>query len=254
MAKTATADPDVTEQDVTRAEQEAAEAVALVDALEDRVRDGDDAVTPDQIEQARSLGRFARLRAEATARKAEKAKERARLQALDQARAEIRDRMADRAAGMTAVDQALTAVSKAVEKFIVTAEAHNAWHTEMRQRIRELAAVDPHSSRGGDREAQLAFADPDQRSAKPGYVAIDGQIIEEALTGDLLAAAVYLAAREHRDPRPGSPGGLPVQGGYGSVENVLTYGTLSDPPAYHAQMRERLAEQANAARDLAKKQ
>ncbi|AYF31470.1 hypothetical protein CSH63_29295 [Micromonospora tulbaghiae] len=246
MTSTTEAEPDVTDDDVTRAEREATEAAELVDALEDRVRDGDDSVTPDQIEQARSLGRFARLRAQATARKAERTKERQRRQALEQARTEIRQRMADEAGGLADVDKALTDVSEAVERFITLAEAHNAWHAEMRQRIRDLAGVDPHSTRGGDREAQLAFADPER--TVPGYVALDGQLIHEALTGDLLAAAIYLTARKHRDPHPGSPGGLPVQGGYSSVETVLTFGALTDPDGFHTQMRQQLAEQAAQAR------
>jgi DNA-directed RNA polymerase subunit F len=81
----------VTDADVASAEREASEAAALVNALEERVRDGDESITVEQIEQARSLGRFARLRAEATARKVERAKQRARRQLVDQARARILD-------------------------------------------------------------------------------------------------------------------------------------------------------------------
>lgn len=55
---------------VSDAEQEAAEADALIEALEERVREGDDTVTPDQIEAQRGVSRFARLRADAARRKA----------------------------------------------------------------------------------------------------------------------------------------------------------------------------------------
>ncbi|GGK59944.1 hypothetical protein Ppa06_26330 [Planomonospora parontospora subsp. parontospora] len=79
----------VNEQDVQQAEQEAAEAEQLVDALEKRVIDGDEDITVEQITSQRELGRFARLRAQATARKAERARRAARLKALDELRAEI---------------------------------------------------------------------------------------------------------------------------------------------------------------------
>lgn len=63
------------EQIIATAEQETAEAEQLVTALEDRVMDGDDTVTPAQIEEARGLRRFAQLRREAAAKKAAKAKQ-----------------------------------------------------------------------------------------------------------------------------------------------------------------------------------
>lgn len=78
-----------TEADVRQAEQEANEAEALVNALEERVIDGDEDITPDQIASQRELGRFARLRAQATARKAERARRAARLKELNTLRAEI---------------------------------------------------------------------------------------------------------------------------------------------------------------------
>ncbi|MFE5827535.1 hypothetical protein ACFQ7B_38075 [Streptomyces erythrochromogenes] len=59
--------------EVTSAEQEAAEAEQLLDALEEAVRDGNPEVTPQQLAEQRELGRFARLRAEAARRKADRA-------------------------------------------------------------------------------------------------------------------------------------------------------------------------------------
>ncbi|MER6361554.1 hypothetical protein [Kitasatospora sp. NPDC001527] len=56
------------------ADQEVTEAEQLLAALEDRVRDGDDTVTAEQVEEARGLRRFAQLRREAAQRKAEKAR------------------------------------------------------------------------------------------------------------------------------------------------------------------------------------
>jgi hypothetical protein len=79
----------VTEADVEAAEQEAADAEAEVNALEERVLAGDESVTADAIEKQRGLSRFAKLLAQRTARKAERAKQAARLKACDALRQEI---------------------------------------------------------------------------------------------------------------------------------------------------------------------
>ncbi|MFD9905886.1 hypothetical protein [Streptomyces sp. NPDC059063] len=70
---TTTADRPEAAPAVVQAEQHAAEAEQTLAAMEERVRDGDEDVTPAQLAEARELGRFARLRAEAAARKAERA-------------------------------------------------------------------------------------------------------------------------------------------------------------------------------------
>jgi len=64
---------------VAAADAAAKEAQELVTELEQKVINGDESVTPDQIVAQESLGRFARLRAAATRRKADAAKEAARL-------------------------------------------------------------------------------------------------------------------------------------------------------------------------------
>jgi hypothetical protein len=51
--------------------QEVADAEALHQALEDRILDGDESVTPDELTQARGLMRFASLRKAAAERRAE---------------------------------------------------------------------------------------------------------------------------------------------------------------------------------------
>ncbi|MEU7581957.1 hypothetical protein AB0B50_30715 [Streptomyces sp. NPDC041068] len=69
---TTTADGPEAAPAVEQAEQQAAEAERALTAMEERVRDGDEDVTPAQLAAARELGRFARLRAEAAHRKAER--------------------------------------------------------------------------------------------------------------------------------------------------------------------------------------
>jgi hypothetical protein len=59
-----------TPPEVTAAEQEAAEAADLLAALEEKASNGQD-VTPRQLAEQRELYRFARLRANATRRKAD---------------------------------------------------------------------------------------------------------------------------------------------------------------------------------------
>lgn len=59
-------------QEVAAAELEAKEAQDLAAALEERIRDGDESVTADELARAEGLGKFARLRVEAAGRKAAK--------------------------------------------------------------------------------------------------------------------------------------------------------------------------------------
>ncbi|MEO5313185.1 hypothetical protein PV772_03535 [Pseudarthrobacter sp. CC12] len=68
---------------IAEAEQEEREAAALVATLEEKVRDGDEAVTFEEVEKARGLLSFVRLRQEAARRKAAKAQEAARLAACE---------------------------------------------------------------------------------------------------------------------------------------------------------------------------
>jgi hypothetical protein len=107
---------------VAAAEQEAAEAEQLAAALEERVREGDDSVTSEQIASARELGRFARLRTEATRRKAEKAKAAARLAACEALRADVEayaDGSGDRFAEL------LRTAEDAVRAFVAAVDERN---------------------------------------------------------------------------------------------------------------------------------
>jgi hypothetical protein len=78
-AKTRTPADEVAAADaeLLAAEQAAADAEQAAEALAEQVRDGDDDVTPEQLDTVQKAGMFARLRAEAAQRKARKAAERA---------------------------------------------------------------------------------------------------------------------------------------------------------------------------------
>jgi hypothetical protein len=79
-------DPD---RIIADAEQEAIEAEQLVGTLEEKVRSGDDSVTFEEVEKARGLLSFVRLRKEAAKRKADEARESARLAACTALREEV---------------------------------------------------------------------------------------------------------------------------------------------------------------------
>ncbi|MGW1799156.1 hypothetical protein ACWCQN_25100 [Streptomyces sp. NPDC001984] len=120
---------------VATAEQEAEEAVALVDALEEKVRDGDDTVTPEELANRRELGSFAKLRAEATRRKAEKAKRAARLTVCE----ELRDEIEAYAAGSGQhFAELLRAAQDAVEAFVAAVDERNQHIDGWRQRMQDL--------------------------------------------------------------------------------------------------------------------
>ncbi|MFF2296975.1 hypothetical protein [Arthrobacter sp. NPDC058127] len=86
MTSTTDTDPD---RIIADAEQEAKEAENLVHTLEEKVRSGDDSVTFEEVEKARGLLSFVRLRKEAAKRKAAAATEAARLAACAALNAEI---------------------------------------------------------------------------------------------------------------------------------------------------------------------
>ncbi|MFK0297419.1 hypothetical protein ACIQU6_44130 [Streptomyces sp. NPDC090442] len=115
---TTTTDQPEPAPEIKQAEQEAAEAEQLLAALEERVRDGDEQVTAQQLTDARELGTFAKLRAEAARRKAERAAakaaetERARITADAVALAE---QTADPTHVATAYQQARAALAALVD-------------------------------------------------------------------------------------------------------------------------------------------
>ncbi|MGQ4727048.1 hypothetical protein ACUN3E_05235 [Streptomyces sp. Ju416(a)] len=120
---------------VAAAVQEADEAAALAAALEERVRNGDNTVTPAQIANARELGNFAQLRADATRRQAEAAKRDARLADLAQLKADIDAYQADNGDQAAAL---LDTVYDALNTYVDHVQAHTRRITAWRQRMTDL--------------------------------------------------------------------------------------------------------------------
>ncbi|WP_052874790.1 hypothetical protein [Streptomyces sp. NBC_01439] len=196
MTAALTTDRPETGAAIEQAEQEATEAEQLLAALEERVREGDEQVTADQLAGARELGRFAKLRAEAARRKADRA-------AADAAERQRADLLA-RAAAMTAPGGPLDADSLA------------ATYAAARDAIRTfVTASEGYNDAIGDAARLLAAAGiPDSTShAAPGSAAVarwgtdafrmaDGRSFSP--TGTALRLAVLL------DDLDGEFGGIPA--------------------------------------------
>ncbi|MBO1269605.1 hypothetical protein [Arthrobacter cavernae] len=125
-------DPD---QIIADAEQEAAEAEKLVDTLEEAVKSGDDSVTFEQVEKARGLLSFVRLRKEAATRKAAAAKEAARVEACEALKADITTQV--KGDGDRFSKQLKTAVD-GLRELYEAAEARNENVREFRRRAGNL--------------------------------------------------------------------------------------------------------------------
>jgi hypothetical protein len=97
-------------QTVEEATAEAGEYVALVDALEERIRSGDASVSADDLTKARQMADFATLQAEAAQRRAEEARRTAATQAVDDA---VDDAQALVAEGTREVEDLRTAAATA---------------------------------------------------------------------------------------------------------------------------------------------
>lgn len=158
---------------ITAAEQEADEAARLLEALEERVRDGDDTVTPNEIASARELGNFARLRADATARKAAAAQQTARTLAIQELRAEIEQHSQQRG---TQYAQLLRTAEDSLRAFLNAASADNEQLRQWRQRmvdldIPEVRAYGPPATE----HAGLAYS---QQQTSRKYLSVDGRHID----------------------------------------------------------------------------
>lgn len=124
-----------TPADVAQAERDVAQAAEQVTTLERRVVEGDEEITPDEIEKAKSLRGFAKLRAEAIRRKAERTARAKRLRAGDELRAEIEAYTTT--AGPRLV-KLLRSVEKAIDAFTAAVDERNQVTSGYFERMRDL--------------------------------------------------------------------------------------------------------------------
>lgn len=196
--------------EVTAAEQEAAEAVQLLDALEEAVRDGNPEVTPQQLTEQRELGRFARLRAEAARRKVE----RAAAEAAEQERARtvaravhLVENIADPAKVAAAYDNARTALAD----LVCAVNAHDEAVAEAADLVRKAGAsamMRPASnSTAGDWEHAPASRTAPTVEHKAAVLSIEtGSYCATVGTGPALATLLDEIAQGHNIDMPqGSP-------------------------------------------------
>lgn len=124
---------DEFERIVAVAETEAREAADLARALEDRVKDGDESVTPEALESARQLQGFAKLRKTAAERKAARARETERQRQLAALREEIETTSPTTRAELV---ELLKAAETATAAFVEACGKRNAliqgWYDRMR--------------------------------------------------------------------------------------------------------------------------
>jgi hypothetical protein len=118
--------PADTPPEVAAAEAEAAEADALVTALEERVIDGDTKVTPQQLAEQRELSRFAKLRHQAAVRKAEKAAAKAAEKARQEKHAQALELLNTGPASADRLTAAYMAAQGAVEAFLALSDEFDA--------------------------------------------------------------------------------------------------------------------------------
>lgn len=136
-AKATTATDAVAEpvDPVAAAEQEAREADELVAAIEERVREGDATITPEQLAAHRQVAEFAKLRADAARRTAEKERAAALLASCKSLRAEIETAGRGDATALTALLHQFEDSALAV---IAGIRAHNARAIDWRTRMQGL--------------------------------------------------------------------------------------------------------------------
>jgi hypothetical protein len=124
----------VDESLVARAEQDAAEAEALAEALAERVRDGQD-VTPEELANAEQLGRFARLRVDAARRQLDRARRAHYARQCAELAAEMDTHATHTGHQLAAL---LRTAEQAVVAFLDAADERNQQITTWRRRMTQL--------------------------------------------------------------------------------------------------------------------
>ncbi|MFC5748906.1 hypothetical protein [Actinomadura rugatobispora] len=196
--RTPAAAPRDPADDVAQAEAEATEAAALVDALEERVRAGDDAVTAAELDDAHRLSRFARLRREAAERKATVARTAMVADARKTRAEEIKAAARSGALDVEPLAAAYATMRDAVTAFVSAANTYNqAW-----QQARDGIEGYPfREEEGGPAMADLGVRVDSTFSGRPRVIA-DGIARFPLRTSEHLARVV-VDAESSISPRHG---------------------------------------------------
>jgi hypothetical protein len=174
---------------VAAAEQEAAQAEQQFATLEERVREGDDTVTPAALTEQREAGRFARLRVEAARRKAvrQQQEEAARQQAA--ARAQVRAEVADDTNSTSHIEDKLAAFQQAAREFLNAAQDHNGRVTRWARLIGSGGVTPTHGCQPN--------ADGLGHNMHHTAARVDGRLFTFIPGGAVISAALYEVAEEY---------------------------------------------------------
>lgn len=186
----AKATPDVTDDDVARAETEAAEAEQAAATLERAAVDGEQAAKPGAVLEARAVAEFARKRARQLRGKAEQAKAAARLIALGAIAGEV-NAVAAAAADSSGVEAAIRQIAAGYEQLTQHAAGHDAKVRDLIDRARDLAAEQPSPSGPRATSAHVALVHGGV-GVTAGIQAGNTMVM---LTGKRTAEAAVLAAQ-----------------------------------------------------------
>lgn len=191
MAEIETASSPLDESIITAAEQEAAEAENLAQALAERVRDGED-IDPAELANAEQLGRFARLRVEAAHRKVAKAREAERQRQLAELAAAMRAHDAD----PDQFDQMLTDIETALTAFAQACADRNTDVRRFREQMMHLGVPSAEQIGGvlaPKEHARLGWTQHGDRR-----VIVGNRSLNPIDPGPIIAAAVHRIAHQFR--------------------------------------------------------
>jgi hypothetical protein len=178
----------VSPAEAEQAEQEALEAVRLVEALEERVRQGDETLSPAEIATQRDAADFAKLRADSVRRKVEQSRDAARLRILGDLADAMRTRTSEDAA---IYGRLLAAIEDAVTDLVTYTETRDAAINDWRRVMHEQdVAHGPggHGRAQPEHNGRVGWSDNGDRS-----VYVDGEILAPLEPGVVVLAALHRA-------------------------------------------------------------
>lgn len=168
------------------AQKEAADAQQLADELAERVANGDQDVTPQQLAAQRQVADFAQLRVEAARRKSARLREDERAQLAANARAAAEHLLGE--AGAADIVNATTAAAAAVAELRRVIDARNACLTEVAANVSTIDASLTEEGRTGAFLSRPYGVWGDRRSV----VVQDAGRVEWLSSGELAAAALIV--------------------------------------------------------------
>lgn len=203
----------MSEMTVEDAEQEARDAEALALQLEERIRSGDETVTPDDLAEAERLSKFARLRIDAAKRKAAERRKTAALEEAEAFKARLLEQAAAKDSSVvdawSALVAALRRVAAVAEERWAIVDAHVRERSKVGLRVREDAGVELAElgvlpGRYGEHGYQIPEAGVDVRQVSTAQLVVEAMAV--ALGPDGLSRVESTSTQSRRlDELPKMP-------------------------------------------------